>query len=78
MVLTEADVLYLVRFTENSVAEIRLSDDYLQGRLVSETRDPRFLSPDGIAIAGDRLLVTNSQFDGPGTPPWTLLGLPIP
>ena len=78
MVLTEADVLYVVRFTVNSLAEIRLGDDYRQGRLVSQTRDPRFLTPGGIAIAGDRLLITNSQFAGPGTPPWTLSSLPLP
>jgi hypothetical protein len=78
MVLTDADVLYVVRFTDNSVAEVRLSDDYHQGRVVSQTRDPRFLTPGGIAIAGDRLVIANSQFAGPGTPPWTLTTLPFP
>jgi hypothetical protein len=78
MVLTEADVLYVVRFTDNSLAEIRLGDEYRQGRLVSQTRDPRFRGPDGIAIAGDRLLISNSQFTGPGTPPWQVISLPLP
>ena len=78
MVLTEADVLYVVRYLDNSLAEIRLGDNYRQGRLVSQTRDPRFLTPVGIAIAGDRLLITNSQFAGPGTPPWQVISLPLP
>lgn len=78
MVLTEADVLYVAQFSEDSLAEIRLDDNYLEGRLVSETRDSRLRGPDGIAIAGDRLLVTDSQFTGPGTPPWRVISLPLP
>lgn len=47
--LTESDVLYVVRPPTGSVAEIRLGDAYAQGRLVSETHDPRFISPVGAA-----------------------------
>ena len=36
-----------------------------RGRLLSETTDPTFHGPTTAAIAGDRLLVVNSQFTGP-------------
>ena len=73
MVLTEDNVLYVVRPAGPLVAKLRLNARYNRGRLLSETTDPSFHSPTTAAIAGDRLLVVNSQFSGgPSAPPWTV------
>ena len=40
--------------------------------------DPSFEGPTTAAIAGNRLLVVNSQFSGPGTPPFTVSSIPLP
>ena len=84
MALTDGDVLYAARQTADSIARIRLTDAFARGRLLSATHDPRptthdpsFRSPNDVAIAGDRLLVTNTQFD-PGTPPFTVSSIPLP
>jgi Cu-Zn family superoxide dismutase len=78
MVLTEANVLYLVESHASRIAEIRLDQAYLSGQLASRTTSPRFQCPTTDAIAGDRLLVVNSQFCGPGTPPFTVASIPLP
>ncbi len=70
MVLAEEDVLYVVRFFESLVAKLNLTDGYTRGGLVSETSDASFQGPTTAAIAGGQLLVVNSQFSGPGTPPF--------
>lgn len=77
MALTDGDVLYAARQTADSIARIRLTDAFARGRLLSATHDPSFRSPNDVAIAGDRLLVTNTQFD-PGTPPFTVSSIPLP
>jgi Cu-Zn family superoxide dismutase len=61
MVLTGDRVLYVVRPARPAVAKLRLDARYQRGRLLSETTDPTFDGPTDAAIAGDRLLVTNSQ-----------------
>jgi Cu-Zn family superoxide dismutase len=78
MVLTAARVLYVVRPFGSLVAKLRVSSRYERGRLLSETTDPSFQTPTTAAIAGDRLLVVNSQFSGPGEPPWTVSGILLP
>jgi sugar lactone lactonase YvrE len=78
MVLTDDRVLYVVRPFGSLVAKLRLNARYTRGRLLSETTDPSFQSPTTAAIAGERLLVVNSQFAGPGTPPWTVSSVPLP
>jgi sugar lactone lactonase YvrE len=78
MVITEERVLYVVRPFGSLVAKLRLSPRYQRGRLLSETTDPSFQTPTTAAIAGDRLLVVNSQFAGPGEPPWTVSSIPLP
>lgn len=76
MILTNADVLY-VDGKDNSIVELRLSDDYRQGRQVSVTHPPNVNSPRGMALAGDRLLLAN--FDQvPGRPPYTVSSIPLP
>jgi sugar lactone lactonase YvrE len=78
MIITDDRVLYVVRPFGSLVAKFRVNSRYERGRLVSETTDPSFQTPTTAAIAGDRLLVVNSQFGGPGEPPWTVSGIPLP
>jgi len=78
MVLTKHNVLYVVRFFDSVVAKIRLTDGYQRGQLLSETTDASFQDPTTAGIAGRRLLVVNSQFLGPGTPPFTVSSIPLP
>jgi sugar lactone lactonase YvrE len=78
MVLTKKNVLYVVRFFDSLVAKFRLTDGYRRGQLLSETTDPSFQGPTTAAIAGERLLVVNSQFSGPGTPPFTVSSIRLP
>ena len=78
MVLTEHNDLYVVRFLDSLVAKLRLTDQYRHAQLLSETTDPSFQGPTTAAIAGRRLLVVNSQFQGPGTPPFTVSSIPLP
>ena len=65
MVITDDRILYVVRPFGSLVAKLRLNAGYTRGRLLSETTDPTFHGPTSAAIAGDRLLVVNSQFEGP-------------
>ena len=79
MVLTDKNVLYVVRIFEPLVAKIHLDVRYQHGRLLSETTDDTFHGPTTAAIAGKRLLVVNSQFAGPpSAPPWTVSSIPLP
>ena len=79
MVLTDDNVLYVVRIFDSLVAKLRLNARYDRGRLLSETSDPTFHGPTTAAIAGNRLLVVNSQFTGPpSAPPWTVSSIPLP
>lgn len=79
MVLTEDNILYVVRPAGPLVAKLRLNPRYNRGWLLSETRDPSFHGPTTAAIARDRLLVVNSQFSGPpSAPPWTVSSIRLP
>jgi sugar lactone lactonase YvrE len=79
MVLTDDRVLYVVRPARAAVVKLRLDARYQRGRLLSETTDPSFHGPSTAAIAGDRLLVANSQFSGPpAAAPWTVSSIPLP
>lgn len=78
LVLLESRVLYVVRNSVEKIAEVRLSASYGGGRVVSVTGDRDFQTPTTAAVAGDRLLVVNSQFNGPGEPPFTLSSIPLP
>ncbi|MEY9931018.1 sugar lactone lactonase YvrE [Catenulispora sp. GP43] len=57
------DTLYIARSVNNDVATLRLSQHDSRGTLVSERTYPGADTTTGIAVAGDRLLVTNSQMD---------------
>ena len=76
--LTESNVLYVVEANDSRIAEIRMSHKYDSGRIVSRTTSPSFQCPTSAAIAGDRLLVANSQFCGPNKPPYTIASIPLP
>jgi sugar lactone lactonase YvrE len=79
MILTDENVLYVVRIHDALVAKIRLDARYQHGRLLSETSDETFHGPTTAATAGKRLLVVNSQFEGPpSAPPWTVSNIPLP
>ena len=78
LVLTGDRMLYVVRPFGSLVAKLRLNAGYTRGRLLSETTDPTFQHPTSAAIAGDRLLVVNSQFEGPVSPPWTVSSIRLP
>ena len=79
MVITDDNDLYVVRPARSLVAKFHLNARYERGRLLSETRDPTFHGPTTAAIAGNRLLVVNSQFSGPpSAPPWTVSSIRIP
>lgn len=78
LVLLDSRVLYVVRNALERVVEVRLGPVYGTGRVVSGTTDPAFQFPTTAAVAGDRLLVVNSQFAGPGEPPFTLTSIPLP
>jgi Cu-Zn family superoxide dismutase len=78
MILTDS-ILYVVRIFDSLVAKLRLNGRHDTGRLLSETTDPSFHGPTTAAIAGNRLLVVNSEFTGPPSgPPWTVSGIPLP
>ena len=78
MILTDDDVLYVVEADAYDVAAIDMSNSYLSGEVLSRTTDPAFVCPTTDDIADDRLLVVNSQFCGPGEPPFTVVSIPLP
>jgi sugar lactone lactonase YvrE len=68
--LTSADgmvlrgnTLYVARSVDTEIATVRLSPDYTRATVLSERTYPGADTPTGIAVSGDRLLVTNSQLD---------------
>ena len=79
MVLNNADVLYVAEPPKGRITEVRLSDHYTRARIVSRTTSPLFRCPTAVDIAGDRLLVSNSQYCSDETElPFLLTSIPIP
>ncbi len=73
-------ILYVVDDRNESIVEVKLSGDYLQGRVVSNTTNPEFNTPTSVSIAGSRLLVLNAKFfdqSDPG-PPYYVVSIPKP
>jgi len=60
--------LYVVYFTSR-VGVIKLSKNWLSGRLQSDITSPTFKFATTVAVAGKRLLVVNAQFDKRGGDP---------
>jgi sugar lactone lactonase YvrE len=77
VLLGESRRLYVVRNAVERIVEVRLRGKYASGRVVDSTTNPRFQTPTTAAVAGDRLLIVNSQFNGPGEPPFTLSSIPL-
>ncbi|MGW3960500.1 hypothetical protein ACWED2_11820 [Amycolatopsis sp. NPDC005003] len=79
----QGNTLYIDRSVDNKVATVRLSHDTTRATVVSERTYPGIDTPTGVAISGDRLLVTNSQmdtyFDGTPleSPVFTVENLPL-
>jgi sugar lactone lactonase YvrE len=74
------DDLYVVLHYAETVAKMSMSNGYTEVEPVTYTTDPTFLKPTTAAVAGNRLLVVNSQFEVPGggKPPWTVSSVPLP
>jgi hypothetical protein len=51
------------------VTQVKLSGDWLHGRTVRQITSSTFRLPTTVQIAGNRLLVVNSQFDKRGKTP---------
>ena len=77
MVLTEGGTLYVVLAETDEVSG---SSSTPTSPTVSSSRGRRTRAsdPDHRSDAGERLLVVNSQFYGPGKPPWTVSSIPLP
>ncbi|WP_329058090.1 SMP-30/gluconolactonase/LRE family protein [Amycolatopsis sp. NBC_01480] len=77
------NTLYIARSVDNKVDTVRLSADATRATVVSERTYPGADTTTGVAVSGDRLLVTNSQMDTylygtPLTSPvFTLESLPL-
>jgi sugar lactone lactonase YvrE len=76
-------VLYIDRSVNNEVDTVRLSDGDTRASLTAERTYPGADTTTGVAISGDRLLVTNSQMDtyvygSPlSSPTFTIESLPL-
>jgi sugar lactone lactonase YvrE len=57
------NTLYIARSVDNEVDTVRLSDGDTRATVVSERTYPGADTTTGVAVSGDRLLVTNSQMD---------------
>ncbi|WP_328615110.1 hypothetical protein OHS18_46550 [Amycolatopsis sp. NBC_00355] len=57
------NTLYIARSVDNEVDTVRLSGDSTRATVVSERTYPGADTTTGVAVSGDRLLVTNSQMD---------------
>lgn len=62
-IVRQGNTLYIARSVTNDVATVRLSEDETRAAVVSERTYPGADTTTGVAISGDRLLVTNSQMN---------------
>jgi sugar lactone lactonase YvrE len=82
-IVRQGSTLYIARSVNNEIATVRLSGDDTRATIVSERTYPGADTTTGVAVSGDRLLVTNSQMDtylygAPLTSPvFTLESLPL-
>lgn len=60
--------LYVVN-SATKVTQVKLARDWLSGSVVRDITSPSFHFPTTVQIAGNRLLVVNSQFDNRGGTP---------
>ncbi|WP_426514070.1 SMP-30/gluconolactonase/LRE family protein [Dactylosporangium sp. McL0621] len=82
-IVRQGNTLYIARAENNQVDSLRLSGDATQAAIVATRTYPGADTTTGVAVSGDRLLVTNSQMDtylfgDPQTSPvFTLESLPL-
>ena len=72
--------LYAVDNQNELIVKVRLSGNYLEGRVVSNTTSPEFHTPTTVSIAGGRLLVANAEFfdQSEAGPPYYVVSIPKP
>lgn len=71
--------LYAVRESPAEIVVIDLSEDFSSGEVRERITDPSLDFPTTLALAGERLLVVNSQLDTSSPElPFTVSSLPIP
>lgn len=74
--------LYVVNNMAETISKIEMSDDFLTGKVVSETTSPRFHTPTTIAYVAEtkQLLVANAEFFDPteAGPPFYVVAIPLP
>ena len=62
-IVRRGNTLYIARSVDNEIATVRLSGNDTRATVVSERTYPGADTTTGVAISGNRLLVTNSQMD---------------
>ncbi|KAA2264231.1 hypothetical protein F0L68_08315 [Solihabitans fulvus] len=62
-IVLRGNTLYIARSVNNEITTVRLCDDDTRATVVSERTYPGAHTTTGVAVSGDRLLVTNSQMD---------------
>lgn len=80
--LLTGQTLHVVRNSLNLIVQIRLAPDYASGQQIGSFTDPSFQFTTTAALAGDRLLVVNSQFNRRSTNnpelPFSVSGVRLP
>lgn len=77
--IVDGQTLYAVRENPAEIVVLDLSEDFSSGEVSSRITDPSLDFPTTAALAGERLLVVNSQLDT-SLPelPFTVSSLPLP
>jgi sugar lactone lactonase YvrE len=79
--LLDGRTVYVVRNEEGLIVPVKLSGEYLRGKVGEPFTDPSFAFPTTIAKTDGRLLVVNSQFDkqeGEPELPFTVSSVEVP
>lgn len=70
--------LFVIQNGPELVTEVRLRGVAARGAVVNRTTDPTFKTPTTAALARDRMLVVNSEFNETDGPPYTVSGIARP
>jgi sugar lactone lactonase YvrE len=79
--LLDGRTVYVVRNEQALIVAVKLSGEYIRGKVGEPFTDPSFAFPTTIAKTDDRLLVVNSQFDkqeGEAELPFTVSSVEVP
>jgi hypothetical protein len=82
-ILLVGHVLHVMRNQNALLVSVQLSDDYATGTVISTFTSPLWAYPTTFALAGDRILSVNSQFDKRSAQqapvlPFTVASVPLP